>query len=216
MAQGGHHPDRHDSLQRLSEKYEELEGKNTSTRFADLLEAIVREKAQTGISHKRIGFLGGLRPCRLQKTYSKLIDESTNLTAIYSRLWEQSELNLDSMKYIALKQRIQQERELYLAKGTHHKERYASLQRLEDQISLLDSDESNEENRFPALLDAVYKEAMATDSSQKKIGFFGGLMECRLQKTYKKIIDDALVFDSAAAESTYDVDSEDDTYSLSL
>lgn len=61
----------------------------------------------------------------------------------------------------------------------------------------------------------MYKEAIATDSSQKRIGFFGGLKECRLQKIYTKIIDDALVFDSAASESTYDADFEDDTFSLS-
>ena len=77
-AQGDHHQDRKDSLDRLLSKIATLDKNNKISpkdRFIQLLKDIHLEEMATAKSHEKIGFFGKWRPCRLQKMYLKIINE---------------------------------------------------------------------------------------------------------------------------------------------
>ncbi|MFT4059913.1 MAG: hypothetical protein QM652_10240 [Legionella sp.] len=185
LAQGSHHQDRINSLERLSLDIDSVKGNNNAQRFVSFLDAIRAQKAATNISHKKIGFLGGFRSSRLEKMYSDVLEKSKLIDSMYCG--EQEPDNLSDMQYNYLKNRIETEKREYCQTGKHHQDRMDSLKRLETLITELDA-RQGKHDRFAILYDALKTEAIRTNESQKVIGFFGNRRACRLQKRYDVLI----------------------------
>lgn len=188
VAQGKHDSARMHSLERLNLEIERLDGINLPERFSLLIAAIKKEREVTALSHQQIGFLGHCRPSRLQKMYTKIIDEADKLEAYAPKYAQHMSLNLDTLQYIALKNQILLHHKTYIKQGKHHQDRQDSLARLTQKIEALDGQEGTNEKRFAALYLAVQQEEIVTAQSHLKVGFFGSWRPCRLQTVYAEIL----------------------------
>ena len=188
VAQGKHDGARMDSLERLSLEIERLDGINLPERFSLLIAAIKKEREVTAASHQKIGFLGYYRPSRLQKMYTKIIDEADKLETYAPKYAQHMSLNLDTLHYITLKNQILLHCKTYIKQGKHHQDRLDSLARLTQKIDALDGQEGTNEKRFTTLYLAVQQEEIVTIQSHLKVGFFGSWRPCRLQTVYAEIL----------------------------
>lgn len=200
IAQGKHDSARTDSLERLAVEIERLDGIYLPERFALLIEALKKEREITAISHQQIGFLGHYRPSRLQKMYTKIIDEVDNIEAYAPQYAQNMPLNLDTLQYISLKNLILLRHQAYIKQGTHHQDRIDSWARLRDKIAELDGQAGLSEKRFSALYLSVQQEKIATTQSHFKVGFFGDWRPCRLQTVYDEILAQGANLDYLAAD----------------
>lgn len=193
LAKGKHHQDRIDSLDRLVYQMETIDGHNSDTRFSLLLEQVKLEQAKTAASHLKIGFLGAHRSCQLQKMYSKIIAMAGDTDKLEG-------LSFDCLQYTLLKNYLDKKKESYMTKGSHHRERHASLARLGQKI--IDLDGHTSDDRFEQLLAAIRQEEQFTKASHKKVGFFGDWRPCQLEKMYKDVIHRAIsIKNKSQAES---------------
>ncbi len=197
MAKGNHHhPDRLNSLKVIEECMAEYEKSTAKGSFAYFINNIKNEKAWTALSHQKIGFLGHFRPCRLQNLYTNIISESNELEQIFLiNNWDNFSLSKDALQYMVLRNSIQQELTTY-EQGTHHQDRYNSIQLIKDKIKELDK--ATSDNRFDSLLAIVKEEEGKTVASHHRIGFLSNWRPCRLQGVYAKVQRQATFFESIA------------------
>jgi hypothetical protein len=180
-----------ENLAQFLNKIESISSDEGGQRYTALVQLIRTEQNDLGQS-REFNCLGWYCSSRSYAPFTPILHESEKLVSVIAnRDWTNTPISLDTMKYLILKNQIEQECTRYSEHGTHHQDRKDSITRLTLKIAQLDQQEGNLGGRFQALYESLKNEVVATTSSHLRIGFFPSWHLCRLQKVYGVILQNA-------------------------
>lgn len=181
----------HEFLGEFLQKIEQISCDDRGQRYASLVQLIKTEQNELGQSREYNCF-GWYCSSHSHAPFAPILRETEKLVLlITNKDWTYTPLSLDAMKYMILKNQIEQACARYSEQGTHHQDRNDSITRLQQLIAQLDRQEATQGERFQALYEGLKSELVATTSSHLRIGFFPNWHQCRLQKVYGAILQNA-------------------------
>ncbi|MFJ1267172.1 hypothetical protein ACD661_01235 [Legionella lytica] len=179
------------ALVQFLQNIEQISSDENGQRYTSLVRLIKTEQNDLGQTHE-FNCLGWYCTSRSYAPFTPVLHQAEKMASfITNKDWTNTPLSFDAMKYTILKNLIGQECEHYLEQGTHHQDRKSSITRLKQQITLLDQHEGTQGECFQALYESLKNELVATTSSHLRIGFFPGWHQCRLQKVYGALLQNA-------------------------